>query len=108
MLGLMSKDDNTIGSWGNKPLPYDKAKKDEVSNIIGLVKLTQPDYFLSYLEESGIVPKGYSKLSDHQKVELGGIIAEWERQAEFEAEMREMDEEFLESQTSDTEEGSEE
>ena len=73
----MGKDDNTIGSWGNKPLPYDKDKKEEVSNIIGLVKLTQPDYFLSYLEESGIVPKGYSKLTEDQKGKLAIVIEDW-------------------------------
>ena len=104
----MSKDDNTIGSWGNKPLPYDKSKKDEVSNIIGLVKLTQPDYFLSYLEESGIVPKGYSKLDDSQKEKIGGIITEWLEEEVFESDMKDLDKEFLESQISDNKEGSEE
>lgn len=106
----MSKDDNTIGSWAGKPLPYGELGvpstdiKENTYTTMGLVKLTQPDYFISYLEETGVVPKGYSKLDASQKEKLGWIIADWLREEEFQSEMRELYKEFLESQTSESEE----
>jgi len=73
----MSKNDNTIGSWAGKPLPYPHDMKENTYTTMGLVKLTQPDYFISYLEETGVVPKGYSKLDSSQKERLAEVIQEW-------------------------------
>ena len=113
---MSSASNEDLGCWANVPLPYaDQMKAAEAGDMkglsyttLGLVKLTQPDYFISYLEETGVVPKGYSKLDESQKEKLGWIIDEWLEEEVFESDMKDLDKAFLESQTSDTEEESEE